>query len=177
MNHEEQLGVVRRALELENLVARAEGTLKNVRRNKPKPPSRPARQVIEKQYPELTPKERTYEWHKLEERYMPWRQYGDNEFMKRGGYWYHKLHIYLYPFYYINYTLTTMGAMEFKKKYAENREAAWSDYLKLCKVGGSMSYLETLKHANLSVPFEAGAVAKATSYAAVILLQELEKMQ
>ena len=56
MNHEEQLGVVRRALELENLVARAEGTLKNVRRNKPKPPSRPARQVIEKQYPELTPK-------------------------------------------------------------------------------------------------------------------------
>ena len=42
--------------------------------------------------------------------------------MERGGYWYHKLHIYLYPFYYINYTLTTMGAMEFKKKYAENKD-------------------------------------------------------
>ncbi len=127
-------------------------------------------------HPELTPKERTYEWHKLEERYMPWRQYGDNEFMKRGGYWYHKLHIFLYPFYYINYTLTTMGAMEFKKKYAENREAAWADYLELCKVGGSMSYLETLRHANLSVPFEDGAVAKATSYAAIILLKQLEEM-
>ena len=128
-------------------------------------------------HPELTPKERTYEWHKLEEKYMPWRQYGDNEFMKRGGYWYHKLHIYLYPFYYINYTLTTMGAMEFKKKYAENREAAWADYLRLCKVGGSMSYLETLRCANLSVPFEDGAVAKATSYAAVILLKAIEEMQ
>ncbi len=127
-------------------------------------------------HPELTPKERTYEWHKLELKYMPWRQYGDNEFMKRGGFWYHKLHIYLYPFYYINYTLTTMGAMEFKKKYAENREAAWEDYLKLCKVGGSMSYLETLRHANLSVPFEQGAVAKATSYAAVILLKQIEEM-
>ena len=83
----------------------------------------------------------------------------------------------LYPFYYINYTLTTMGAMEFKKKYAENREAAWEDYLKLCKVGGSMSYLETLRHANLSVPFEDGAVAMATSYAAIILLRQIEELE
>ena len=83
----------------------------------------------------------------------------------------------VYPFYYINYTLTTMGAMEFKKKYAENREAAWEDYLNLCKVGGSMSYLETLRHANLSVPFEDGAVARATSYAAIILLRQIEELE
>ncbi|MBQ9593649.1 MAG: M3 family oligoendopeptidase, partial [Lachnospiraceae bacterium] len=95
--------------------------------------------------PDLTPKERTYEWHKLEEKYMPWRTYENDEFMERGGYWYHKLHIYLYPFYYINYTLTTMGAMEFKKKMAEEPEQAWKDYLALCQVGGSKSYLETLR--------------------------------
>ena len=47
---------------------------------------------------------------------MPWRKYDADDFFDRGGFWYHKLHIYLYPFYYINYTLTTMGAMEFKKK-------------------------------------------------------------
>ena len=62
-------------------------------------------------HPELTPKERTYQWHLLEEKYMPWRRYENDEFMQRGGFWYHKLHIYLYPFYYINYTLTTMGAI------------------------------------------------------------------
>ncbi len=124
--------------------------------------------------PDLTPKERTYEWHKLEEKYMPWRTYADDdEFMQRGGYWYHKLHIYLYPFYYINYTLTTMGAMEFKKKRAENPEEAWADYLKLCKCGGSMSYLETLRHANLSVPFEEGAVARSIAYAREILEKDL----
>ena len=94
-------------------------------------------------HPELTPKERTYQWHLLEEKYMPWRKYDNDAFMERGGYWYHKLHIYLYPFYYINYTLTTMGAMEFKKKYAEDKAAAWQDYLNLCKVGGSRGYLET----------------------------------
>ena len=85
--------------------------------------------------PQLTPKERTYQWRLLEEKYMPWRRYDNDAFMERGGYWYHKLHIYLYPFYYINYTLTTMGAMEFKKKYAEDKAAAWQDYLKLCKTG------------------------------------------
>ena len=124
-------------------------------------------------HPELIPKERTYEWHKLEEKYMPWRKYEDDEFMERGGYWYHKLHIYLYPFYYINYTLTTMGAMEFKKRYEENREQAWKDYLNLCNAGGSKSYLGLLKTANLSVPFEEGSVAKAISYAKEILLKAI----
>ena len=115
--------------------------------------------------PSLTPKERTLEWKKLEEKYMPWRKYEADDFFDRGGYWYHKLHIYLYPFYYINYTLTTMGAMEFKKKNYENHEAAWKDYLNLCKCGGSMSYLETLKYANLKNPFEQGSVANAISVA------------
>ncbi|MBQ6504164.1 MAG: M3 family oligoendopeptidase [Flexilinea sp.] len=127
--------------------------------------------------PGLTPKERTRVWHQLERKYMPWRAYKNDEFMARGGWWYHKLHIFLYPFYYINYTLTTMGAMEFKKKDTENHEAAWADYMKLCKVGGSMSYLETLRHANLSVPFEEGAVAKATSHAAISLLKQIEEME
>ena len=124
-------------------------------------------------HPELSPKERTYEWHKLEEKYMPWRTYQDDGFMERGGYWYHKLHIYLYPFYYINYTLTTMGAMEFKKKYAEDREAAWKDYLALTDVGGSKSYLEILKLAHLAVPFEDGAVDRAVGYAMKILEEQL----
>lgn len=123
--------------------------------------------------PELTPKERTYEWHKLEEKYMPWRRYEDDEFMERGGYWYHKLHIFLYPFYYINYTLTTIGAMELKKRYAENKDQAWRDYLVLCKAGGSTNYLNMLKLANLSVPFEEGSVAKAISYAKDELLSQL----
>ncbi|SHJ47158.1 oligoendopeptidase, M3 family [Anaerocolumna jejuensis DSM 15929] len=127
--------------------------------------------------PDLTPKERTLEWHKLEEKYMPWRKYEKDEFMERGGYWYHKLHIFLYPFYYINYTLTTMGAMEFKKRYLENKEQAWKDYLNLCKAGSSKSYLELLKAANLSVPFEEGSVANAISCAKEILLKSIEDMK
>ena len=48
------------------------------------------------------------------------------------------------------------------------------DYLKLCKCGGSLSYLETLKHANVSNPFEAGSVKKSTAYALEILSEAVK---
>ena len=124
-------------------------------------------------HPELTPKERTAEWKKLEAKYMPWRDYDGMEFFGRGGWWYHKIHIFLYPFYYINYTLTTMGAMEFKKKMHEDKTSAWNDYMNLCKVGGSKSYLETLAYANLSDPFKPSSVKKAISFAKEILLSQI----
>lgn len=127
--------------------------------------------------PDLTPAERTAEWHKLEKIYMPWRDYDGDKFFGKGGWWYHKIHIFHYPFYYINYTLTTMGAMEFKKKAAEAPESCWRDYLALCKVGGSLGYLDTLRAANLSVPFEAGSVKKATDYAMDILERQIAKAE
>ncbi len=126
--------------------------------------------------PELTPEERTAVWHDLEKKYMPWRDYGDeNEFFAKGGWWYHKPHIYQSPFYYINYTLTTMGALEFKKKAAEDKASCWQDYMTLCKLGGSLGYLDTLKAANLAVPFEKGAVKRAVSYAIELLTIQMEK--
>lgn len=125
--------------------------------------------------PDLTPKERTKKWAELEKKYMPWRDYDGIEPFDRGGWWYHKIHIFLYPFYYINYTLTTMGAMEFKRKSAEDKKKAWEDYMTLCKVGGSLGYLDTLKAANLSVPFEKGSVEKATKAAIESLSEQMKK--
>ena len=126
--------------------------------------------------PDMTPDERTAAWSALEKKYMPWRDYGDeNEFFSRGGWWYHKLHIYHYPFYYINYTLTTMGAMEFKKKLATDKAACWRDYLTLCKIGGSLGYKDALQAANLAIPFEKGGVKRAVSYAIDILSKQIEE--
>ncbi len=124
---------------------------------------------------ELTPKERNLEWKRLEGIYMPWRKYEADDFFDRGGYWYHKQHIFMYPFYYINYALTTIGALEFATKNVENHEKAWEDYMKLCKCGASMSYLETLRYANVSVPFEAGSVAEALEIAKKRLLGTISK--
>ena len=135
-------------------------------------------QHIVYEQPNLTPDERTAIWRDLEKKYMPWRDYGeDNEFFSRGGWWYHKLHIFHYPFYYINYTLTTMGALEFKKKQSVNKAACWEDYKTLCEIGGSLGYRDALKAANLAIPFEKGGVKRAVSYAIDILSEKIKEKE
>ncbi|MCM3739675.1 M3 family oligoendopeptidase [Oceanobacillus luteolus] len=108
--------------------------------------------------PDWTPAERKAAWRKLEEIYLPHRDYGDNTYLNEGGYWQRQLHIYEIPFYYIDYTLAQICALQFWKRDQENHEAAWNDYVELCKLGGSKSFLELVEAANLRSPFEDGAV-------------------
>ncbi len=125
--------------------------------------------------PNLSPKERTNEWHKLEEKYMPWRKYDeDDEFMQRGGYWYHKFHFFYAPLYYIEYVLATVNAMEMYRKYIERPGMAWKEYLELIDVGGSKGYLEILEQANLTPAYKDGAVKEAISYVKEFLEKHIE---
>ena len=114
--------------------------------------------------PDMTPKERTQAWRELEKKYMPWRDYDGDEFMDRGGYWYHRPHFFFHPFYYIEYSLATINAMETYKKYEERPGTAWTEYLELTNLGGSRTYLETLKLSKLTPAFEEGAVANSIQY-------------
>lgn len=108
--------------------------------------------------PEATPEERKAMWRKTERKYLPSRDYGDNKFLEKGGFWFRQLHIFTSPFYYIDYTLAQVCALQFWVKMQQNREKAWSEYLTLCKAGGSMSFLELVKLAQLNNPFEEGGV-------------------
>lgn len=110
------------------------------------------------QNPAMSAKERRAVWHEIEQTYMPWRDYDGNEFLAEGGFWMQKQHVFLYPFYYIEYALAIMGAFEFYTHQKEDREGAWQDYLNLCKAGGSKSYFDLLTYANLSIPFHEGSV-------------------
>lgn len=109
--------------------------------------------------PEMTPQERKQAWRDIERVYLPHRDYADNAFLEEGGYWQRQLHIYVVPFYYIDYTLAQLCAFQFWVRAAENREEAWRDYLTLCRLGGSKSFVDLVKAGNLKSPFEDGAVA------------------
>jgi M3 family oligoendopeptidase len=109
--------------------------------------------------PDLSPAERKKVWRDLEKKYLPHRNYEGNDFLERGGFWFQQRHIFNSPFYYIDYTLAQICALQFWKKMHENREAAWADYVHLCKLGGSKSFLELVKEANLVSPFEDGCIA------------------
>ncbi|KEH87871.1 oligoendopeptidase F [Clostridium novyi A str. NCTC 538] len=110
--------------------------------------------------PEVTPEERKLAWRKIEKKYLPGKDYEDNDFYNRGGFWFKQGHIFQVPFYYIDYTLAQVCAFQFWIKSHENRENAWKDYLALCKEGGSKPFLELLKVANLKNPFEDGCMKK-----------------
>lgn len=112
--------------------------------------------------PELTKEERKQVWRKLEKEYMPFKVY-ENEFLNKGTWWYRQGHIFSSPFYYIDYTLAQNCAHQFWIKNNENHEKAWEDYLKICKAGGTKSFLELVGIANLRNPFITGTVKEVTS--------------
>lgn len=114
--------------------------------------------VFEK--PEMTAKERRAVWKELEETYLPWRDYDGHKFLEEGGFWMQKQHIFLFPFYYIDYALAQTCAFEFYGRMKKDRAAAWKQYYKLCQAGGSKGYFDLLKVADLSNPFEEGTVKK-----------------
>ncbi len=112
-------------------------------------------------------------WKDIEGKFMPWRSYGDNEFLNNGGFWMQKQHIFMYPFYYVDYALAMICALQFYLRMRKDREGAWSDYMKLCSLGGSLGYFDLLKEAGLKNPFEEETIREVANGVAEIL-KEME---
>ena len=115
-------------------------------------------QHIMYQNPDLTPDERNAEWLKLEKKYRPWIDFADLPFYGRGAGWQRQLHIYECPFYYIDYCLSTMAALQFFLLSLTDHKDAWERYLRLVRRAGMASYTELLETAGLKVPFEEGSI-------------------
>ncbi len=109
--------------------------------------------------PELTPAERKFGWRELERQYLPHKNYEECDFLERGGWWFQQGHIFGSPFYYIDYTLAQICALQFWKRMNDNKEEAWNDYVRLCQAGGTKSFLGLVELANLKSPFEDGCVS------------------
>lgn len=108
--------------------------------------------------PEATAEERRKMWRDLEKQYLPHKDYSDNEFLEGGGWWYQQLHIYNYPFYYIDYTLAQVCALQFWKRLQDKDSQAWSDYVHLCRLGGTRTFTGLVDEANLISPFDSNCV-------------------
>lgn len=115
------------------------------------------------EHPNATPAERNQAWRSIEKDYMPHIDYDGFDYLENGGYWQRQSHIYTSPFYYIDYTLAQICAFQFWKRSRINHEEAWQDYVKLCKLGGSKSFVQLVKDANLVSPFENGCVESVVS--------------
>ena len=114
--------------------------------------------------PAMSAKERRAVWHEIEQKYLPWRDYDGVPFLEEGGFWMQKQHIFLYPFYYVDYARAQVCAFQFYGRMKQDHKAAWESYLTLCKAGGSKGYFDLLRLAKLDIPFEEGSVEKAVRH-------------
>lgn len=107
---------------------------------------------------------------KIEKLYEPDLDYGELEpYVLRGGALLHNLAIYGFPRYVISYSLSEMCAIELFARMQQNPAEAWAAYEKLCAIGGSRSYPETLRAAGLTPAYEPGSVKKVADFARAYL--------
>ncbi len=114
--------------------------------------------------PDASPEDRKKKWREIEKKYRPYMNYEENEFLERGGYWFQQAHIFKMPFYYIDYCLAQICALQFWRKCNHDRDIAWKDYLDLCKAGGSRSFLDLLKIAKIDSPFDKKVIESIVKY-------------
>lgn len=108
--------------------------------------------------PDMTPAERKELWMKLESEYRPHMDYEDDPFFGIGGWWQRQAHIFQMPFYYIDYVLASICAMQFKVMMDEDYKKAWENYLKLCKLSARDFFVNMIKEVGLNSPFEDGCI-------------------
>lgn len=105
--------------------------------------------------PTASDSDRNSKWKELRDKYLFNTGYEEFPFLNEGNDWKDVFHIFVCPFYYIDYAIAGICALQLWSKAIKNKNfsEAWSDYLKLCKLGGSMSFLQLIKAANLESPF------------------------
>lgn len=91
---------------------------------------------------------------------LPYRNYDGLKSYSTGGFWHRQGHIFQVPFYYIDYTLAQICALQFYLSSLNNYEDAWNRYVSLCKLGGSKSFLELISEVGILNPFNSGSIDK-----------------
>ncbi len=101
----------------------------------------------------------THPGHSKEERHQQWLELGDRfgsildwtgfeEWRKVG--WQRQLHLFSYPFYYIEYGIAQLGALQLWLQYQKNPQTALSNYAKSMRLGGSRPLPELFEAGQMS---------------------------
>lgn len=97
--------------------------------------------------------------HSKEERHQQWLDLGDRfgsnldwtgfeEWRKVG--WQRQLHLFSYPFYYIEYGIAQLGALQLWLQYRKNPQTALDNYAKSMRLGGSRPLPELFQAGEMS---------------------------
>ncbi len=103
-------------------------------------------------HPDQTPSERRSEWLKLHERFGGIEEWSGYELAQATS-WHRQLHIFELPFYYIEYAIAQLGALQVWINSRKNLRSAVSDYWAALQLGGSRPLPELFEKANIRFDF------------------------
>jgi oligoendopeptidase F len=110
-------------------------------------------------HPEHTRAERDAAWLALHERYNvagDWSGHADS----RASLWQHKLHIFEAPFYYIEYGIAQLGALQVWRNSLADAPGALAAYRRALALGGTVPLPALYEAAGARLVFDAGGVAE-----------------
>lgn len=111
-------------------------------------------------HPKHTVSEREAHWLELRRRFggiESWAGYEDVQ----KNFWQRQLHLYLYPFYYIEYGIAQLGALQLYARAKKNPQEALLAYKRALALGGSRSLPELFAAAGLTFDFGETTVRQA----------------
>jgi M3 family oligoendopeptidase len=94
-------------------------------------------------------------WLEIEAKYGGDLDFSDQPDWQRYR-WIRQLHIFRAPFYYIDYAIAQIGAWQLWIQSLADKGAAMANYLKLCRLGGTLPLKEFFAAGKLRLPFEQG---------------------
>ncbi|MEW6093954.1 MAG: M3 family oligoendopeptidase [Chloroflexota bacterium] len=112
-------------------------------------------------------------WGELWDRFIPGVDYSGLEQVKNTG-WHRKLHIHQIPFYYVEYGLAQLGAVQIFGNARKDQKKAVADYRKALSLGGMVTLPELFQAAEAKFAFDAATLKRAADLMEEVV-GELEK--
>ncbi|HWX20555.1 MAG TPA: M3 family oligoendopeptidase [Candidatus Binatia bacterium] len=122
-------------------------------------------------HPGHTRVERSAAWVGLMDRFggdVDWRGYEE----ARGNLWHRQLHIFLHPFYYIEYGIAQLGALQVWANSKRNKAGALTDYKGALRLGGSRPLPELFAASGCKFEFSRQTMAPLVR----LVKEELERL-
>jgi oligoendopeptidase F len=111
-------------------------------------------------------------WLELWERYLPGVEWSGLQDEAMTG-WHRKQHIFRYPFYYLEYGLAQLGAVQIWQNALRDQPGAVQAYRKALALGGTVTLPELYAAAGAKFAFDAGTLAEAVK----LLEENIERLE
>lgn len=120
----------------------------------------------------VTPAELDAKWSELWDRYMAGVDYTDLEAEKETG-WHRKIHIFTVPFYYVEYGLAQLGALQVWRNALRDQSQAVADYRSALALGNTRPLPELFRAAGATFAFDRQTIGELMT----LVREQLQRLQ